>query len=123
MPVYDNHMAFDERVAERLRGLFDTVPVMEKRMFGGVAFMVRGNMCAGVTGSNLMLRVGPQAYEECLRLPHAKPMDFTGKPMKGYLYIEETEKLSDAQAWKADWTDAARSEAAIPFPQTSATTT
>lgn len=97
MPLYDNLMAFDERVAERLRGLFAPVPVAEKRMFGGVAFMVRGNMCAGVVGSELMLRVGPQAYEECLRLPHAKPMDFTGKPMKGYLYIEETEELSDAE--------------------------
>lgn len=91
-------MAFDERVALRVRGLFDpALPVAEKRMFGGIAFMVRGNMCAGIVGSDLMLRVGPRAYEECLRLPNAKPMDFTGKPMKGYLYIVNTEEQSDAE--------------------------
>ena len=89
-------MAFDERFAQRLRGLFDAaIPVTEKHMFGGIAFLVGGHMCAGVVGSDLMIRVGPRAYEECLKLPHAKPMDFTGRPMKGFLYIGETEKLSD----------------------------
>lgn len=91
-------MAFDERFAQRLRGLFDpAIPVTEKRMFGGIAFLVRGNMCAGVVGSDLMLRVGADAYAECLRLPNARPMDFTGKPMKGFIYVTGTGKLSDAE--------------------------
>lgn len=97
-------MAFDERFAHRLRGLFPpSIPIAEKRMFGGIAFMVRGHMCAGVVGSDLMLRVGPQAYEECLKLPHARPMDFTGRPMKGFLYVVETGKLQDAEL--REWLD------------------
>jgi len=82
-------MAYDEAVAERVRGALGNTPgVVEKRMFGGVAFMVRGNMCCGVIGDRLMLRVGPKAYEAALARPHAKTMDFTGRPMKGLVYVE-----------------------------------
>lgn len=91
-------MAFDEKFAQRIRGLLDPgLPVAEKRMFGGLAFMVRGHMCVGIVGNELMVRVGPDAYEESLALPHARPMDFTGKPMKGFLYVGETHKLSDKE--------------------------
>jgi TfoX/Sxy family transcriptional regulator of competence genes len=82
-------MAFDEAVAARVRkALAGTRDVVEKRMFGGVAFMVRGNMCCGVIGDRLMLRVGPKGYETALSRPHAKAMDFTGRPMKGMVYVE-----------------------------------
>ena len=82
-------MAYDEAAAKRVRGaLVDTPDVVEKRMFGGIAFMVRGNMCCGVIGDRLMLRVGPDGYGAALSRPHAKPMDFTGRPMKGMVYVE-----------------------------------
>ena len=82
-------MAFDEEVARRIRiALAEAPKVVEKRMFGGVAFMVRGNMCCGVIGDRLMLRVGPVGYDTALSRPHAKPMGITGRPMKGMIYVE-----------------------------------
>ncbi|MBE0607641.1 MAG: TfoX/Sxy family protein [Deltaproteobacteria bacterium] len=82
-------MAFEEAVARRVRDALGKIPeVVEKRMFGGIAFMVRGNMCCGVIGDRLMLRVGTEGYETALSRPHAKPMDFTGRPMKGMIYVE-----------------------------------
>lgn len=82
-------MAFDKAVAERVREALAGAPdVVEKRMFGGIAFMVRGNMCCGVIGDRIMLRVGPKGYETALSRPHAKVMDFTGRPMKGMIYVE-----------------------------------
>lgn len=82
-------MAFDESLAERIRTAFDArgVTAEEKRMFGGLAFMVRGHMCVGVTGHDLMVRVGPDRYEDALARPHARPMDFTGRPLKGMVYV------------------------------------
>ena len=89
-------------VAGRIRKALAGAPdVVEKRMFGGIAFMVRGNMCCGVIGDRLMLRVGPKGYEAALSRPHAKPMDFTGKPMKGMVYVEPAGFASprDLKAW------------------------
>lgn len=81
-------MAHDEGLAERIRELLDERDdVAEMKMFGGVAFMIRSHMAVGIIRDDLMVRVGPEAYEELLRQPHARPMDFNGKPMKGYLYI------------------------------------
>jgi hypothetical protein len=81
-------MAYDETVAARLREGFIGVPhVVEKKMFGGLAFLVGGHMCCGVLGDDLMVRVGPDAYEKALAQPHARKMDFTGKPMKGFVYV------------------------------------
>jgi hypothetical protein len=57
-------------------------------MFGGLAFLVGGHMCCGVVGDRLMVRVGPDAYEEALGRPHARKMDFTGRPMRGLVYVE-----------------------------------
>ena len=57
-------------------------------MFGGIAFMVRGNMCCGVVKNELMVRVGPDHYEETLARAGARPMDFTGRPMRGMLYVD-----------------------------------
>jgi TfoX/Sxy family transcriptional regulator of competence genes len=95
-------MAFDEAVAGRVRETLAGAPnVVEKKMFGGVAFMVRGNMCCGVIGDRLMLRVGPKGYETALSRPHARPMDFTGRLMKGMVYVEPAGFASprDLEAW------------------------
>jgi len=81
-------MAYDEGLAERLRGVFEDQPgVVEKKMFGGVCFMVDGKMCVGIVKCDLMLRVGPERYAAALAEPHARPMDFSGKPMKGFVYV------------------------------------
>ena len=58
-------------------------------MFGGLCYLANGNMAAGIVGSELMLRVGPDAYEDCLALEHAREMDFTGRAMKGMIYVGE----------------------------------
>jgi TfoX/Sxy family transcriptional regulator of competence genes len=81
-------MAYDEGLAARVRDILDGVAgLAEKRMFGGLAFMVGGNMCCGVVGDELMVRVGPDAHDDALTQAHARPMDFTGRPMKGMVYV------------------------------------
>ena len=95
-------MAIDEAVAGRIRkALTESPDVVEKRMFGGIAFMVRGNMCCGVIGDRLMLRVGPKGYESALSRPHVSAMDFTGRPMKGMVYVEAAGFASpmDLEKW------------------------
>lgn len=90
-------MAFDEGLAERVRGvLLDVSFVTEKHMFGGLTFMINGNMCCGVMGDRLMLRVGPVVYEQTLELEHARPMDFTNRPLTGFVYIEAAGLEDDA---------------------------
>lgn len=81
-------MAYDETLAQRIRELLaDKHSVVEKKMFGGIAFMLRGNMCCGIVRDDLMVRVGPERHEEALAQPHARPMDFTGRPMRGMVYV------------------------------------
>ena len=81
-------MAYDEQLAARVRtALAGQAGVSERKMFGGLSFMLNGNMCCGVVGDDLMVRVGPAAYEDALQLRGARPMDFTGRPMKGMVYI------------------------------------
>ena len=72
-------------------------------MFGGIAFLLGGHMTAGVVGEELMLRVGPQAYDEVLRRPHVREMDFTGKPLRGLVWVEPAgfRAAADLQAWLA----------------------
>lgn len=90
-------MAFDEGLAQRIReALDDEAGVSERRMFGGLAFMLRGNMCVGVVGEDLMVRVGPDGYERALREPHAREMDFTGRAMRGFVYVGADGLGSDA---------------------------
>ena|SRR5687767_8494044 len=82
-------MAYDEGLAERLReALGSHRGIVEKKMFGGLAFMSRGHMFLGILGDVLMARVGPDQYEEALSLAHVRVMDFTGKPMKGYVFVD-----------------------------------
>jgi len=97
-------MPYDEGLAQRIRDALDErLDVVEKKMFGGVAFLVRGNMCVGVIGEDLMVRVGPDAYAEALRQPHAREMDFTGRPMKGFVQVASRGVESDKnlQRWIA----------------------
>ncbi len=97
-------MAYDEGLSQRLReALQDQPGVTEKKMFGGLAFMVHGHMCCGVEGGNLMVRVGPDQYEDSLSQPHARPMDFTGRPMKGFVYVEPQGLDSDPRL--REWVD------------------
>lgn len=81
-------MAYDQGLAERVREVFDGQQgVTEKRMFGGVAFLVEGHMSAGVIEDKLMVRVGPESYDRVLRERHVREMDFTGRPMRGFVYV------------------------------------
>ena len=95
-------MAYDRGLAERMRDcLRSRGAITEKKMFGGLAFIHRGYMFCGIVGSELMARVGPEAHAACLAMPHVRPMDFTGKPMKGYVYVGVGGIESDAalEAW------------------------
>jgi TfoX/Sxy family transcriptional regulator of competence genes len=81
-------MAYDETVAQQVRKALTKYPgITEKKMFGGLAFLLLGNMCCGIMGNELMVRVGPQGYEAALSRPHTRKMDFTGKPLKGFVYV------------------------------------
>lgn len=95
-------MAYDEGVAQRVReALQGAHGITERKMFGGLAFMTHGHMFVGVLGDTLMVRVGPETYEEALRQPHVREMDFTGRPLKGYVYVapEGFESDADLELW------------------------
>ena len=81
-------MAYDEGLAHRMReALSDRPDLSERKMFGGLCFMIGGNMCCGIVGEELMLRVGPDAYAGTLAREHARQMDFTGRALKGMVYV------------------------------------
>src|SRR6266508_5920591 len=81
-------MAFDEVLAARIRDVLGgTEGLAEKRMFGGIAFLVNGNMCCGVHGDELIVRLAPERAEDALDQPHVRVFDLTGRPMKGWLLI------------------------------------
>jgi hypothetical protein len=97
-------VAYDERVARRVRRALTNNPgVVEKKMFGGLAFLLHGHMCCGVIGDELMVRVGPAAYDAALSKPHARKMDFTRKPLRGFVYVGPAGFAStrDLGAWVA----------------------
>ncbi len=97
-------MPYDEKLAERVRAILQSEPgYTEKKMFGGLCFMVGRNMAVGVTGSDLMVRPGPDNFESALALPHARPMDFTGRPMKGFVFVESAGITTDAAL--AEWVE------------------
>ncbi|MGB5082317.1 MAG: TfoX/Sxy family protein [Burkholderiales bacterium] len=84
-------MAYDEKLAKRVRSaLAGRMGITEKKMFGGLAFLLGGRMCCGVQDDKLMVRVGPERYAEALFRPHVRPMDFTGKPLSGFVYVESS---------------------------------
>lgn len=81
-------MAYDEKLAQRVRSLIvGNKGFSEKKMFGGIAFLLSGKMCCGVLKDDLVVRIGLEDYEHALNKPHVRPMDFTGRPMKGYVYV------------------------------------
>jgi TfoX/Sxy family transcriptional regulator of competence genes len=82
-------LSYDPAVAERVRQLLaGRSDVVEKKMVGGLSFLVNGNMCCGITGMALMVRVGADRREEALREPHVQPMLFAGRPLSGFICIE-----------------------------------
>lgn len=95
-------MAYDHGLAERLRDLLCDEPgISEKKMFGGLAFLSRGYMFVGIAGDALMARVGPAYYDEALARPHVRVMDFTGRPMRGYVFVDAPGIETDAALF--DW--------------------
>ena len=90
-------MTYDENLALRIRKvLAERRGLTEKTMFGGVAFLLNGNMFCGIVRDDLMLRVGPAGYEDALQKPHVRPMDFTGRPLAGYVYVAAAGCRGDA---------------------------
>lgn len=81
-------MAYNEKLAERIRAEFVGVPFVEKKMFGGVGFLVHGNMACGVHRDNMIVRVDPEKHGKLLKKKHARVFDITGRPMKGWLMVE-----------------------------------
>ena len=101
-------MAYDEGLAERIREVLqDRADVEEKIMFGGLCYMVSNHMCCGIVKDTLMARVGPNNYEKCLAQKHVSEMDFTGKAMKGMVYVSPKgfESDSDLTKWIGICTD------------------
>jgi TfoX/Sxy family transcriptional regulator of competence genes len=83
-------MAYDELLADRIRNVMKdkNVSYLEKKMMGGLTFMVDDKMCVGIVKNDLMARVGEEVYEKCLKRKGCKEMNFTGKPLKGYVFVE-----------------------------------
>ncbi len=107
-------MAYDQGLAARIREQLDGRPgVTEKAMFGGLCFLRDGKMFAGIVGDELMARVGPEGHAEALSRPHVRVMDFTGRPMRGYVFVA-AEGLGEEAALGA-WLDRCeRHVAALP---------
>ncbi len=82
-------MAYDDALVDRVRArLGDASGVVELKMFGGWGVTIRGNMAVGVMGRDLIVRVGPDRFDELVTKPGARPFDFTGRPMRGWLYVD-----------------------------------
>lgn len=95
-------MAYDEALAERIRDELTAEPgITERKMFGGLSFLRHGHMVCGVVKSEFCARVGVEATDDALAQPHTRPMDFTGKPMRGMVFVDPTGVESDAdlRAW------------------------
>jgi TfoX/Sxy family transcriptional regulator of competence genes len=95
-------MAFDESLADRIRkGLSRRKGVEEKKMFGGLGFLLNGNMLVGVWKDSMIVRVGADDYDDALLEPHAKEFDITGKSMKGWIMVKPEGVQDEAQvkAW------------------------
>lgn len=94
-------MAYNTKLAERIRSQLDNMPFVERKMFGGVGFLLNGNMACGVNKDDLIVRVDPERHGALLKKPHIKPFDLTGKPMKGWLLVGGDGVKTDKQlsAW------------------------
>lgn len=98
-------MAYDEHLADRIREQLHSKHVLfhEKKMMGGLTFMIHDKMCVGIVKNDLMARIGKDNYEAALQKPGCRPMDFTGKPMKGYVFLEQ--KAIDMEVELEYWID------------------
>ena len=83
-------MAYNERLADRVRALLPRRGLVEKKMMGGLTFMVNGKMCVGVLGEDIMVRIDPGMHEAALKRRGAREMDLTGRPMKGFVFVSES---------------------------------
>ena len=97
-------MPFDIHASHRLREILsrevmdsEGVTIQDRRMFGGLAIMVNGHMCCGIVDRKLVVRVGGNEYEQALSQPHARPMDFTGRAMRGFVYVDPAGFRSSTQ--------------------------
>lgn len=110
-------MAYDEALADRVRAaLGDRRDVVEKKMFGGLAFMVSGAMACGVLGEDLMARVGEVRLDRALARPHARVMDFTGRPSRNMVYVGPggTKTVAAVKKWVDEAADFAETKAKAP---------
>jgi TfoX/Sxy family transcriptional regulator of competence genes len=99
-------MSFDQGLAQRVRGHLDGAGgLTEKQMFGGLSFLIDGNLCVGVIGEELIVRVGPAATEAALGRPGSRLFDFSGRPMKGWITVDPSGLEADDAL--AGWVDEA----------------
>jgi len=99
-------MAFDQKLAARIRAhLSKRTQVAERKMFGGITFLLQGNMCCGVHREGLIARLGPEEAERALAEPHTRVFDLTGRPMKAWVVVEPQGVATDAQL--GNWVDRA----------------
>jgi TfoX/Sxy family transcriptional regulator of competence genes len=114
-------MTYDQRLAERVRAeLPSGAAVAEREMFGGLAFMVGGKMACGVLKNELLVKVGKAAHDEAIARPHARPMDFTGRPMRGFVFVAPAglRTATQLRRWLALALAHNRTERASPGPAT-----
>jgi TfoX/Sxy family transcriptional regulator of competence genes len=111
-------MAYSESLAHRVRAVLQNESgLSEKKMFGGLAFLLNGNMCCGIVRDELMVRVGAEQYQAALAQPHARPIDFTGRPMTGMIFVSAEEIAADNRL--AEWVNqGARFAGALPAKET-----
>ena len=110
-------MAYDEQLANRIRQVFGSrKDIAERRMFGGLAFLLRGRMCCGIVGSDLMVRVAEREFDAVMRGLHVRPMDFTGKPLRGFVYVSPSgfRTASALRTWLSRGERVAEATAAAP---------
>jgi hypothetical protein len=90
-------MAYNRISAQRIRSALPNVPgLLEKKMFGGFGFILNGNMACGVHGDGLIVRLGPEKYQDALAQSHTRVFDLTGKPMSGWIVVDPAGLVEDA---------------------------
>ncbi|MCH9690647.1 MAG: TfoX/Sxy family protein [Gammaproteobacteria bacterium] len=93
-------MAYNEELAKKVRTLLsENEGLTEKQLFGGLAFMLHGNLACGVVGEELMVRVGADNCQSALNERYTRPMDYVGRPLKGMICVEEDAIVADLDAW------------------------
>jgi|SRR5215211_2220407 len=109
-------MAYDEHLADRVRdALGDRKGLSERKMFGGIGFMIDGNMAVGVIEDDLIVRLGPEDAEKALEEHDVRPFDFTGRPMRGWIFVGSGATTSEEGL--ASWVDAGADHAATLPPK------